>query len=82
MIQGTAADIMKTAMVKAYEDGIFDVLGVPAITVHDELDGNVPKTKAGKEASEALHKCMEEALPLNIPILVDGNIGKDWWEAK
>jgi len=38
-IQGSAADIMKKAMVDLYKSGVFDEIGIPHLTVHDELDG-------------------------------------------
>ena len=41
-LQGTAADLMKMAMLRCYEDGIFDYIGVPRLTVHDELDFSDP----------------------------------------
>ncbi len=50
-IQSSAADIMKQSMVKIYESGALDVVGVPYLTVHDELDGSFdprpPRTKLG-----------------------------------
>lgn len=75
-LQGSAADLMKKAMLQCWEDGIFDETGVPRLTVHDELDFSDPggKDKAFREMKHVL----ENALPLRIPVRADGDIGPDW----
>lgn len=75
-IQGTAADIMKMAMVKCWEDGIFDETGVPRMTIHDELDFS--DEGGHDEAFLEMRRTMETAIPLRVPIIVDGEIGKNW----
>lgn len=80
LIQGSAADIMKASMVKAYEAGVFNVLK-PHLTVHDELDVSVPPTKAGKEALAELKIIMETALQLSVPLIVDCHEAANWAEA-
>lgn len=80
LIQGTAADIMKKAMVDAYNKGLFDVL-YPHITVHDELDVSVPPTKEGTEAVDELKYTMEHCVTLSVPLLVDCHVAKNWAEA-
>lgn len=77
LVQGSAADLMKTAMVQAYDDGIFDILP-PHMTVHDELDVSVPETVVGVDAFRELHHIMESALELRVPILADPEIGTNW----
>lgn len=75
-IQGSAADQMKKAMHMLYTEGYFDKTGVPRITVHDELDFSDP---GGCDAEfMEIKRVMEEALPLSIPVLADGEIGPDW----
>lgn len=81
LLQGSAADLMKRAMVDAWEAGIYDVL-VPHLTVHDELNQSVPDTTEGKEAFEELRRIMETCMELDIPIRADGTLGHDWNEAK
>ena len=77
LMQGSAADLMKKAMVDAYEAGIFDVLKLH-LTVHDELDYSIPKTKVGKEATFELQYIMEHAVKLSVPILAEPEIGPNW----
>ena len=77
LIQGSAADIMKKGMVEAYNQGLFDVL-TPHLTVHDELGVSVPKTREGLEAYKELIYTMEHAVTLDIPIMVDNDIGANW----
>lgn len=81
-IQGSAADVMKKAMVDIYESGVCDVLGVPQLTVHDELCGSLPRTKEGKEAYEEMKRLMESTVKLSVPLTVDGKIGANWKECK
>lgn len=76
--QGGAADIMKNAMADVWESGIVDVLGVPQLTVHDELDGSMPPGKAGREAVRELKHVMESTVKLSVPLLVDAEVGKNW----
>lgn len=79
-LQGSAADLMKVAMLKCYEDGVFDITGVPRLTVHDELDFSDPGGK--DEAFREMKRIMETALPLNVPVKADGEIGPDWGHVK
>jgi DNA polymerase I-like protein with 3'-5' exonuclease and polymerase domains len=75
-LQGSAADLMKKAMVDAYESGIFDKIGYPHITVHDELDFSYsPDLHAG---FLELINCVENCLKLKVPIKMGLDIGPDW----
>jgi len=80
--QGTAADIMKKAMVDIQKSGICDVLGAPLLTIHDELDWTIPRTKESKEAFQESVHLMEQTIPLKIPVIVESDIGKNWSEVK
>lgn len=77
LIQASAADLMKKAMVVAYEKGLFNTL-VPHLTVHDELDVSVPKTVAGIRALWDLKNVMENCVELKVPIIADLEIGDHW----
>ena len=79
-LQGSAADLMKIAMLRCWEDGIFDETGVPRLTVHDELDFSDPGGK--DKAFEAMNHVLEHAIPLRIPVRADGEIGPDWGHVK
>jgi DNA polymerase-1 len=81
-IQGSAADIMKFAMVKVAESGTIDVLGVPHLTVHDELDFSLPKTASGLEAAREVRHIMETAVDLRVPLRVDVGLGPSWGQAE
>ncbi len=80
--QGTAADIMKKAMVDIYKSGICSVLGPPLLTVHDELDWTKPRTKEANEAFEESVRLMEDTISLKIPVIVDSDTGKNWGDVK
>jgi DNA polymerase I-like protein with 3'-5' exonuclease and polymerase domains len=80
LIQGSAADIMKKAMVEAEESGVFDEL-VLHITVHDELDVSNEQTNIGKEAVRELQRIMENVMKISVPLLVDAHSGDNWASA-
>ena len=72
LIQGSAADQTKKAMVDVYEEmGI-----IPLIQVHDELDCSVKNEKQGKQIKEIMENCIE----LEVPSKVDINLGESWGE--
>lgn len=70
VIQGSAADMMKSAIVLGYhEQG-----RIPYITVHDELGGPVTDEK---DAAEWQH-IMEHCVTMNVPVLVEVKLGESW----
>jgi DNA polymerase-1 len=81
-IQGTAADILKRAMLKVYE-----VLGPGhgasrmILTVHDELLIESPEASAA-EVAQQVREAMSGAASLAVPLTVDVGIGPNWREAK
>ena len=81
LIQGSAADLMKKAMVDAYKAGVYNVLH-PHITVHDELDQSVPRTKEGEEALIELKNIMENCVALKVPVKADLEVGENWGELR
>lgn len=80
-VQGTAADIMKLAMIRAQEE--LDREGLEAallLTVHDELLLECPAGE--RQAAAALVRArMEDAMELTVPLRVDVGWGADWSEA-
>lgn len=82
LVQGSAADLMKKAMVDIWKSGLCSDLGLPKITVHDELDFSKPKTKKGEIAFKEALKLMENAIKFKVPIIVDAELGKNWGELK
>lgn len=86
VVQGTAADQMKTAMVEAYKAGLLGEPGsgllVPHLTVHDELDLSKPKTKQGDEMLREFKHIAETCIPCRVPIVMDLEIGRNWGTLK
>lgn len=76
-IQGSAADIMKKAMLDIYNSDVLDTLHLH-LTVHDELDVSVPKTKAGVLALRKMRTIMQDAIPLKVPVKADAELGTCW----
>lgn len=81
-IQGTAADIIKIAMIKVYSRLKREVPEAHLIMqVHDELIIEAPESR--KEDVEKLLKAeMENAVKLSVPLTVDVHSGKTWYETK
>jgi DNA polymerase-1 len=81
-IQGTAADIIKIAMVKVYARLKKENLDARLILqVHDELIIEVAEKDAGK-AAEVLSEEMNKAADLAVPLTADVHKGFTWFEAK
>ncbi|QEK12328.1 DNA polymerase I [Crassaminicella thermophila] len=81
-IQGSAADIIKIAMVKVYQELTSRNLKSKLILqVHDELIVEVHKDEL-EEVKDIVKTEMENALKLDVPLKVDMKIGKDWYETK
>ncbi len=81
-IQGSAADIIKAAMVNL--DKIFKAkhLGTKMVLqVHDELVFEVPRQEVDSVAP-IIKKEMEEAMPLSVPVIVELKVGSNWGETK
>jgi DNA polymerase I-like protein with 3'-5' exonuclease and polymerase domains len=82
VMQGTAADMMKSAMVAFWESGAASVLGAPMLTVHDELDFSKPPGREADEAVKEVKYIMENTVKLNVPVIADLETGPNWGELK
>ncbi|MDQ0191134.1 DNA polymerase I [Alicyclobacillus cycloheptanicus] len=81
-IQGTAADIIKLAMVRIDQAlRASELKGRMLLQVHDELIFECPEAEVD-ELVELVRDNMENALTLNVPLQVDIHHGKTWYEAK
>jgi DNA polymerase-1 len=80
-IQGSAADIMKRAMIDTHAALAPHPDARMILTVHDELLFEVPEPRA-EEFSAIVKAGMEGAAQLSVPLTVDVGIGKNWKEAK
>lgn len=76
IIQGSAADIIKVAMLELRKQGFS-----PLIQVHDELIFEVDPATAQQDLIK-IKQIMENVVSLSVPIVADAHIGKDWDEAK
>ena len=80
-IQGTAADIMKLAMIDAFRS--LEESGLKAklvLQVHDELIVECPEEEA-EQVSAILEKSMSGIASLSVPLVVDVQVGHSWAEA-
>ena len=72
LIQGSAADMTKKAMLDLWNEGI-----VPHIQVHDELDISVSSLQETRRIVELMENCVDLALPIK----VDAELGSTWGSA-
>jgi DNA polymerase-1 len=80
-IQGSAADMIKLAMIRIHQlldPKVYKTRMI--LQVHDELLFDVPKEELDT-VEPMLRKAMEEALPLRVPVLVESGQGNNWLEA-
>ena len=82
LIQGSAADIFKKALLDIHQAGIMDVLGAPLNLVHDEICWSVPEGKEAAQAHEHALELMKGAVKLSVPLLVDSESGPNWGDVK
>jgi len=81
-IQGTAADLMKKAMIDV--QSALDEAGTGAemlLQVHDELLLEVPEAEVDA-VRELVVSCMEGAVELKVPLVADWGVGGNWYECK
>ena len=80
-IQGTAADIIKIAMVKVHSElKKRNLKSKLILQVHDELIIETLKSEA-EEVKKLLADCMISAADLNVPLVADVGSGENWLEA-
>jgi DNA polymerase-1 len=82
-IQGTAADVLKRAMIDVHA-ALPTIAGGRArmiLTVHDELLFEAPK-EAAEDTARRVKELMEGAVTLKVPLTVDVGVGANWNEAK
>ncbi len=81
-IQGSAADIIKLAMVNIFRE--MDEHGLRAkmiLQVHDELIFDSPAEEI-ESLKDLVQRCMENALVMDVPLVVDIKIGPNWYDTK
>ena len=80
-IQGTAADMIKLAMIKIHKRIMNEEVRMKMLLqVHDELVFEVGKSEERK-ARKIVEEEMKSALPLNVPLEVEVGVGENWYEA-
>ena len=73
LIQGSAADMTKLAMLGLWEEGI-----VPHLQVHDEVDVSIENTDQARKVARIMENCIE----LAVPLVVDIELGRSWGETE
>jgi DNA polymerase-1 len=82
VVQGSAADLIKLAMVNLHRRIVSESLPMKMLLqIHDELVFESPADKADEAAAIIRHE-MEHAMDLSVPLKVDIGAGPDWFNAK
>lgn len=82
-LQGSSADMIKAGMLRCFKEGVFNVIGVPKLQVHDELDFSVrDDSLQQQEAFAYMRHVLETAIPLRVPVIVESERGKNWGDTK
>ena len=80
-IQGSAADIIKVAMIRIHQRFLKEGIQAKMILqVHDELNFSVPLNEKEKVEKIVIEE-MERAYPMQVPLKADCGWGKNWLEA-
>lgn len=79
-IQGSAADVIKIAMINLQKKLKKDFKTKMLLQVHDELIFDVPKSEL-ETVKPVIKETMESAVKLSIPLIVDVGVGENWLEA-
>ena len=81
-VQGTAADIMKIAMIKVYNElKKRNLKSKIVLQVHDEMMIEAPKDEENV-VKDILKQCMESAAKLDVPLIADVSEAENWYECK
>ena len=81
-IQGTAADIMKIAMINVYKElKLRNLKSKIVLQVHDEMMIEADNSEK-EEVKELIKKCMESAINLKVPLIADISEAENWYECK
>ena len=72
LIQGSAADMTKIAMLDLWKEGY-----IPHLQIHDELDYSVESEKEGEFIMEKMSECVD----LSVPLVVDAEYGETWGDS-
>ncbi len=79
-IQGTAADIVKMAMIQIQKELKKNYKTKMILQVHDELIFDAPKDEFEK-VSELIKSTMEAAMQMDVPLIAEVGVGANWLEA-
>ncbi len=81
-IQGSAADIIKMAMVKVYNElKIRNLKSRLILQIHDELIIETEKDEI-EEVKDIMKNIMENSIKLNVPLIIDLEVGDSWYDTK
>lgn len=81
LCQGGGADILKSALVRAYKDGLYQRIDMKN-TIHDEVNFCVPPTEQGVLDTFKMTYFMTDTVKLRVPLICEPEVGTDWVHVK
>lgn len=81
LCQGGGADILKSALVRAYKDGLYERIDMKN-TIHDEVNFCVPPTEQGVLDTFRMTYFMTDTVKLRVPLVCEPEVGTDWVHVK
>ena len=79
-VQGSAADLIKRAMIDLHRElQVLQLRSRLILQIHDELLLEVPEAEA-EAAKQLVTRVMEGALKLDVPLVADAHLGRNWAE--
>ena len=81
LCQGGGADILKSALVRAYKDGLYQRIDMKN-TIHDEVNFCVPPTEQGVLDTFRMTYFMTDTVKLRVPLICEPEVGTDWVHVK
>ena len=80
-IQGTAADILKLAMINVHRElAAGDFKTKMLLTVHDEIVLDMHKSEQ-QQVMPVIERAMSTTIPMSVPIVVEMGVGENWLQA-
>lgn len=77
-LQMDEGDIMKAVLVQAWEDGVYDIIGVPRVIIHDEFGHSRFEGRYVEEGFDEFKRIAENTVKLKVPIVCERDNGATW----
>lgn len=81
LFQSGTSEMMKRGYLRVNQYFESEGTGSVILTIHDELDNNIPKGAKGKKIDNEVRKIMQDVDNCTVPFTTSAGMGKNWWDA-